>query len=598
MSEDNLLNYTNYDWATLNFQLQDRLSKTSWQDAYESSTGKMLIELYSYVANMILYYIERRAEESYIKTARNKSSVINLVRLLNYTPRRPVSSTGAVRFAIPAPATKTILIPRYTMVATSSGLKFTIIEGVNIDIGKDSVDVTAIQGEVAALTPVTGTGVADMEIAIPYTNVENDTHTNLQGATSSKGTVPFSAFAVTVDGIPWNRVTSFLASGASSKEYILRAELDDTLTVVFGDGISGVIPPNGSTIQITCILSDGMAGNVYDKTDTEAGTVGSVNTIINTLYYSDASVVTESITVTNTSNMVGGDDAETVEEIREHAPQVFATGDRGVTKGDFIAIVEDYPTIAGANVWGEMEENPPNYDMFNTIRICMIQDSWTKLTDQDKRQLADDLYTKWSLVTVKFEFIDPTIIELIAVVDAQIYKGTALSQAQTLITNALDAQFDLIAGTAKLGKSKYRSNLIRVIDLLSCIAYHHLTLEVREQLAEIGTSSDWTGTTDLYPITEHTVKIYVGDTLIATDDGVGSFTDVSSSYTVSGTVTYGTAYAAGVVNVDITPKPTDYPVYIRYIPYNATALGDIICSPNQICRLADVEFTSTVFYEG
>ena len=78
------LNYTDYDYTTLVAALVNQLqAKNSWKDLYASATGSMLIELFAAVGTEVLYYIERRAQESYIGTAQNLSSVINLVRLLN-----------------------------------------------------------------------------------------------------------------------------------------------------------------------------------------------------------------------------------------------------------------------------------------------------------------------------------------------------------------------------------------------------------------------------------------------------------------------------------------------------------------------------------
>ena len=98
----NNLDYVNYDFDDLVVQLINRLSQgDAWKDTYRSATGEMLIELLAYVGNLVLYYIERRAEESYIATAKNRSSVVNLVKLLNYNPKRKVSS-------IPGPKTSPV----------------------------------------------------------------------------------------------------------------------------------------------------------------------------------------------------------------------------------------------------------------------------------------------------------------------------------------------------------------------------------------------------------------------------------------------------------------------------------------------------------
>ena len=95
------LDFTDYDFDDLVDQLTNRLKeRDAWKDTYRSSTGQMLIELFSYIGNMVLYYVERRAEESYILTAKNKSSIVNLVRLLNYIPKRKASAVGILRMTL------------------------------------------------------------------------------------------------------------------------------------------------------------------------------------------------------------------------------------------------------------------------------------------------------------------------------------------------------------------------------------------------------------------------------------------------------------------------------------------------------------------
>jgi len=121
----NVLNYVNYDFDNLVLQLQNRLkNKEAWQDIYRSSTGEMLIELLAYVLNLGMYYTERRAEESYLPTAQLRSSVKNLVALLNYTPKRKTSSTGNLTFSIAEASDKIVYIPKYTVCKDAAGLGF------------------------------------------------------------------------------------------------------------------------------------------------------------------------------------------------------------------------------------------------------------------------------------------------------------------------------------------------------------------------------------------------------------------------------------------------------------------------------------------
>ena len=149
----NELNFVNYSFDDLVTQLTNRLKeKGAWKDTYRSSTGSMLIELFAAVANLVLYYVERRAEESYILTAKNKSSIINLVRLLNYIPKRKISALGVLKFTlIQGVHTEMVFIQKYTQCLTTGGIKFLVSEDVTILVGQTFVEANAIQGELFSL---------------------------------------------------------------------------------------------------------------------------------------------------------------------------------------------------------------------------------------------------------------------------------------------------------------------------------------------------------------------------------------------------------------------------------------------------------------
>jgi len=288
VATSNPLNYVDPDWDTIVQDLVNRVkNKDAWKDTYVSSTGQMLIELLAYIANLNLYYLERQANEGFLGTAKLKSSVVNLVRLINYTPKRKISATGTLQFSLQSVSDKRVYIPQYTECQTSAGLKFVTTQDITIEPGQLSNTVTAIQGQLIELE-YTGDGTADQEITINDTSIENDDHPELS---------PFTAFRVFVDEVEWTRVSSFINSNNTDTHYVLRAELDDTLTIIFGDDIYGKAPESGKPILIKYIRSDGADGNVYE-TD-------KITTLNDTIYDEDSNEVT--VSVTNITTMTGGE---------------------------------------------------------------------------------------------------------------------------------------------------------------------------------------------------------------------------------------------------------------------------------------------------
>jgi hypothetical protein len=565
VATENPLSYTDYDFDNLKTQLINRLKETdAWRDTYESATGMMIIEFYAFVGNLVLYNLERRAEECYINTAQHRSSILNLVKLINYSPKRKVSATGTLQFSISA-HTKIVHIPQYTECQTADGVKYLTERDASIIPSATSATVGGIQGELID-TSFTSDGTADQEFSISDTDVEDDN------------------YHVYFDDEEWTEVTTFISSTSTSKHYRLVHELDDTLTVIFGNDIRGAIPESGLTIRFEYVRSDGLIGNVYQT--------GRITTLNDTIYDEDGDTVTT--TVTNSTTFTGGDDEEDIEEIRSEAPQVFATGDRAVTRTDFIAILRNYASVADANAWGENEETPPDYDMFNTVKLCVILEDWEHPTDSFKTTLSDYLYTL-SMLSVKYEFITATVLDVIPTLDILVNTSYSLSQCQADVEAAITARF-VLGTTTQLGVSKKYSNLVRYVDVLNSVNHHHMTLQIRKNLtATYESGYDYGDILDVVPIKTSSVMIYANtdagnDILMAIDDGVGGFTDLSSNYAVTGYVNYTT----GAIGVEFEPDTFISGVYVRY---QQDADGDINVTENQICKLYEVDVTDISYID-
>lgn len=557
------LNYVSYDFDDLLQQIIDRIkANDSWKDAYRSGTGQMLAEFYAYVANLVLYYIERRAEETYIQTAQNRSSIINLVRLLNYIPSRKVSATGVVTFTIPTTVARNIYINKYTILKTADLTKFVVAADAVIMAGATSVDVAVIQGEKIE-QQIVSSGTINQEYTIADTAIEN------------------SNLLVYVNNELWESVTSFLYAEPTSKQYKLVYNLDDTITIQFGDNVKGKSPAQSDVILIRYIRTDGVDGNVYSS--------DLLTTIESTIYDADGLPVTD-VTVTNADVILGGDDEQTIEEIRDLAPRVFASGDRAITREDYAAILDSYPSVASSNEWGENEEDAPNYDMFNRVKICIILQDWVLPGTTFKATLSEYLYTK-SQITVKYTYIAPDIVEIIPTLDVTVSDGYELSAIQSNIETALSDLFAL-GSTTKLGLSKRYSDIVYAIDDLDGVSYHHLTMEIYQELESSYDSFYGYGQTlQLLSVKASSVRVFVNDTQVAVDDGAGSFTDQSSAYAISGDINYTTGY----VGIDISPAlGASDTLYVRY---QQDENGDLLVSNNQICKLRETDITS-IGYES
>lgn len=556
MSDQQPINYVDYNFDNLVSQLQNNLAATSaWKDVYKSATGQMLIELFAAVGSLVLYYIERRATESYISLAKNYSSVVNLARLLNYNPIRNTSSVGTLRFYLEEVNTKKVYIPQYT-ISTLSDIQFLVSSDGVIMPGQLYVDVPSIQGKLINVS-YTSSGGTTQEYNIVDTQVEN------------------SNLNVVINDVVWTKVTSFINSIATSMHYVLRPELDGTITIVFGNGVFGKCPSTGDSVDISYIKSDGLSGNVYDT--------AVINTLSSTIYDEDG--VATNVSVTNTTTFLGGDDAEDIEDVRNNAPNVFSTGDRLVTKSDFMAVIGSYPSVGDVNVWGEAEEANPNYNNFNQVKICAILQNWVLPDESFQSTLSEYLYNK-SLMTVRYSYVDSVVLEVIPSLTIVANSGVSLSYLQAQIDTTLASQF-VLGSTTNLGTSVYFGDIVALIEGIAGVKRSYVVLKVRKELTSAYDSTySWSQLMDTVPLLIGGVELYIDDTKIATDNGSGGWTASSSAYTISGLIDYNT----GLVGANISPSPiTGETVYCRYQQNNS---GDILVGLNQICRYIKTEYIS------
>jgi hypothetical protein len=283
------LNYCNFDFEDLVQTLQNRLkTKGAWSDIYRSGTGEMLIEFLAYVGQLSLYYTERRAQESFLPLAQLRSSIVNLVSILNYQPKRKSSAKGTLTFTLGTPRSVLTILPKYTECQSLDGMLFVTNESATIQQLGTVVTVAAIQGRLIQ-KQFSSNGSSDQQYAITDTAVENSAD------------VANPTFRVIVDGAEWTLVSSFLYSAYDATDYRLVNEMDGSVSVHFGDNINGAAPENGATIQVQYIRSAGLSGNVT--------TIDKITTINVPIYDASGATVTD-LTVTNDAAFLGGDDEE------------------------------------------------------------------------------------------------------------------------------------------------------------------------------------------------------------------------------------------------------------------------------------------------
>jgi hypothetical protein len=130
---------------------------------------------------------------------------------------------------------------------------------------------------------------------------------------------------------PWLPQHDLLASSRFGRNFVIEVDNGGLAHLRFGDGFHGAVPKPDSIFTATYRVGNGTAGNVG---------AGALSRIV----LSVAGV----LSVRNPLPASGGQEPESIEQVRQYAPQAFRTQERAVTAEDYAAAAGRHPEIQKA----------------------------------------------------------------------------------------------------------------------------------------------------------------------------------------------------------------------------------------------------------
>jgi hypothetical protein len=345
------IDYTSRDFYALRNELIARVQSRlpNWTGTDPSDFGLTLIEAFAYMGDTMSYYIDRVANESLLATATNRTNVANLAKQFGYFPGGYTSATVDVKFTntatVPSP------LPSY---GTSVGVvvpEGTRVTGVTKHNGKE-VTVTFETGEQVVVpwatnstTPGTASVYAIEGSSIIYDTPDDSNYGNQQlisdGTPNQVITLPAYPLVAGLMGVAvkngtlwerWEQVPNLLNSGSSDKVFVVETDDENqTVKIVFGDGMSGAIPTTNLPVYVAYTLGGGAVGNIIQGVITSISSMPGIDSL--TL----ASLKT-TLKVTNDEGSLGGSDPEDIESIRYNAATSLSALNRAVTLSDYETI--------------------------------------------------------------------------------------------------------------------------------------------------------------------------------------------------------------------------------------------------------------------
>lgn len=141
-----------------------------------------------------------------------------------------------------------------------------------------------------------------------------------------------STLQVTANGVAWKEVPTLFEQGPTQQVFATLNQADGSSEVIFGDGVEGATLPTGqNNVQANYRVGSGLAGNVP---------AGSITTLV------DRPLGVSG--VNNPEAATGGQDPQSVDDIRSNAPLSVLTLGRAVSITDYQNFASTFAGIAKA----------------------------------------------------------------------------------------------------------------------------------------------------------------------------------------------------------------------------------------------------------
>jgi Baseplate J-like protein len=328
----------------------------AWTDRSPHDPGTVLLEVFAYLTEVLLYRVNRIPEKAYVE----------LLRLIGVKLAPPSAARATIFFSVLQPTAAAVVIPRGTQVATArpgrSGAPptFTTAADATIPAGQSEASALAfhcevIEGELVGL----GTGLPGQAVMVKRPPIVAATGDDLDLVVAVEATPEELAPGVETIGVGekvyrvWREVSRF-AHAEDSDEYVYVADRNAG-SIWFSPAVSLVdeqgapedmprahasVPSVGREIRVSYRRGGGPEGNVG---------AGEIATLKQPLRGAPP------LTIQNREPAMGGRTAETVANAMLRGPEEIHSLRRAVTASDFEILARKAGGVARARALTQAE---------------------------------------------------------------------------------------------------------------------------------------------------------------------------------------------------------------------------------------------------
>lgn len=422
--------------------LKDPQGQKLITDYSEGNILIIILSLFAAIAEVLHYYVDNMARETFLSTARRYDSVVKHGALVDYHARAAIA------------ATVDVILSR-SITGNSIGAKLTIPQGTlftdsNGNSWLSARDVTWYSNVTTCKVPI-----------IQHEKYTASALNNMVIPTGDRvilnlGTLPNGKYyeqgsmSLQIGGETWVLVDTFAKSKPTDKHFMVSVDESLSPYIMFGDGTFGKKPAAGAKItNVVFYLTNGAQGNV------KSNTITSVPSVI-------SSSITDA-TVSNAYDAGGGSNYENFTMLKEHIPLSVKTLGVAITKEDFESLAM---LVDGVN------KAKADYECGRKLTIYISPDGGAVASSELINRVYN-LLSQRAPMTTWLKVKSAGKVQIILEMDVTGKKSYKTAEIQTQILTALYNAYS--PEQAQIGGSVRVSDIYALIDNLSTVDYLHLT---------------------------------------------------------------------------------------------------------------------------
>jgi len=422
--------------------LKDPQGQKLITDYSEGNILIIILSLFAAIAEVLHYYVDNMARETFLSTARRYDSVVKHGALVDYHARAAIAATVDVILSRSITGNSIgakLTIPHGTLFTDSSGNSWLSARDVIWYSNVTTCKVPIIQHE-----RYTASALNNMVIPTGDRVILN------------LGTLPNGKYyeqgsmSLQIGGETWVLVDTFAKSKPTDKHFMV--SVDEALNpyIMFGDGTFGKKPAAGAKItNVVFYLTNGTQGNV------KSNTITSVPSVI-------SSSITDA-TVSNAYDAGGGSNYENFTMLKEHIPLSVKTLGVAITKEDFESLAM---LVDGVN------KAKADYECGRKLTIYISPDGGAVASSELINRVYN-LLSQRAPMTTWLKVKSAGKVQIILEMEVTGKKSYKTAEIQTQILTALYNAYS--PEQAQIGGSVRVSDIYALIDNLSTVDYLHLT---------------------------------------------------------------------------------------------------------------------------